>query len=125
MISVGLQIFIAVFDIVGLTYIISLIRKNRLELKYALSWIVVAIFALIMDIFPGLMEKLADFIGIALPANMIFLFGFIFVLIILLSLTVALSINAGSVKRLNQKIAILEKEIHDMYKEEKKKEDAD
>ena len=76
-----------------------------------------------MVLFPNLMEKLAEFLGIASPVNMIFFLGFIFSLAIILILTVALSINAGSVKRLNQKIAMLDKRVREL--EETKKEQGD
>ena len=115
MMTTALRIFIAVLDILGLLYILQLVRKNRLDLKYALSWLVVSI----MVLFPNLMEKLAEFLGIASPVNMIFFLGFIFSLAIILILTVALSINAGSVKRLNQKIAMLDKRVREL--EEMKK----
>ncbi len=114
MMTTALRIFIAVLDILGLLYILQLVRKNRLDLKYALSWLVVSIFVLIMVLFPNLMEKLAEFLGIASPVNMIFFLGFIFSLAIILILTVALSINAGSVKRLNQKIAMLDKRVREL-----------
>ena len=65
MMTTALRIFIAVLDILGLLYILQLVRKNRLDLKYALSWLVVSIFVLIMVLFPNLMEKLEDFLGIA------------------------------------------------------------
>ena len=78
MMTTALRIFIAVLDILGLLYILQLVRKNRLDLKYALSWLVVSIFVLIMVLFPNLMEKLAEFLGIASPVNMIFFLGFIF-----------------------------------------------
>ena len=123
MMTTALRIFIAVLDILGLLYILQLVRKNRLDLKYALSWLVVSIFVLIMGLFPNLMEKLAEFLGIASPVNMIFFLGFIFSLAIILILTVALSINAGSVKRLNQKIAMLDKRVREL--EETKKEQGD
>jgi hypothetical protein len=114
MMTVTLRIGIAVLDILGLFYVVQLVRKNKLDLKYALSWFVVAVFVLIMDLFPTLMENLAELLGIASPVNMMFFCGFIFTLAIILILTVALSINAGSVKRLNQKIAMLDKRVREL-----------
>lgn len=119
MMTTALRIFIVVLDVLGLLYILQLVRKNKLDLKYALSWFVVSIFVLLMALFPSLMEKLAEFLGIASPVNMIFFLGFIFSLAIILILTVALSINAGSVKRLNQKIAMLDKRILELEEREK------
>ena len=49
--------------------------------------------------------------------------GFLFSLVIVLTLTVAVSIAAGSVKRLNQKIALMEKRIENL--ERNRKEDGE
>lgn len=109
-----LQIIIAAVVLIGLVYLISLIRKNRLELKYALSWLIIAVIVLIIDCFPILMEKLADLLGIVSPVNMMFFVGFLFSLVILLTLTVATSIAGSCVKRLTQKIALLEKRVEQL-----------
>lgn len=113
-----LQIIIAIVIIIGIIYIISLIRKNRLDLKYALSWLIVAFFVLLIDCFPILMESLAEILGIASPINMMFFIGFLFSLMIILTLTVAVSIAAGGVKRLTQKVALLEKRIVELENKE-------
>lgn len=113
-----IEVIIAVFVIVGLVYVINLVRRNKLELKYALSWIVIAILVLVLDLVPGFMGTLSDFLGIADPVNMIFFLGFAFSLVIILTLTVALSITASSVKRLNQKVGMLDKKIREMEKSE-------
>lgn len=117
-----LRLIIAGIIIVGILYIISLIKRNRLELKYALSWLIVATLIFVIDIFPVVMDYFALFLGIASPMNMMFFLGLLFSLVIILTLTVAVSIAAGSVKRLTQKIALLEKRIEDLEIEKKSKE---
>lgn len=119
MMEVKLQIIIALVVVIGILYIVSLIRRNRLELKYALSWLIIAVLVLVLDGFPGLMENLAELLGIASPVNMMFFLGFLFSLVIVLTLTVAVSIAAGSVKRLNQKIALMEKRIENLERNRK------
>lgn len=118
MMGLKLQLIIAGIIVIGILYIISLIQRNRLELKYALSWLIVAVLVLIMDIFPATMDELALFLGIASPMNMMFFMGFVFLLVIILTLTVTVSIAASSVKRLTQKIALLEKRIKELEETE-------
>ena len=36
-----LQIIVAIILVLGLLYVISLVRNNRLELRHAISWILV------------------------------------------------------------------------------------
>lgn len=114
MMTVKIQIIIAVIVVLGLCYIVNLIRKDRLELKYSLSWLVIGLVVLVLDCFPVLMNKLADLVGIASPVNLMFFIGFLFSLLIILTLTVALSIAASSVKRLTQKCGLLDKKIKEL-----------
>ena len=103
-----LQMIIAALILFGLAGILYYIRKKRLELKYALSWIFVGILVLIFDFIPSFVTWIAKVMGIASP---VFFLGFCFSLFIMFTITVALSITASSTKRLNQKIGLLEKRI--------------
>ena len=107
--SVKIQIIIAVLIICALIVIIDMIRKKRLELSYALSWLLVGIGVLILDIFPQLIKTISEKIGIVSPVNMLFFFGFCFSLIIIFVLTIAVSKLSIKIKKLAQKIAIYEK----------------
>ncbi|MDE7432404.1 MAG: DUF2304 domain-containing protein [Lachnospiraceae bacterium] len=109
--TLKIQIIIAIIILFGILIILNYIKKNRLELKYALSWLGVGIFVLILDCVPNSMTWLSDIMGIASPVNMIFFLGFCFSLIIMFTLTVALSITSSTAKRLTQKVALLEKRI--------------
>lgn len=107
--SVKIQIIIAVLIICALIVIIDMIRKKRLELSYALSWLLVGIGVLILDIFPQLIKTISEKIVIVSPVNMLFFFGFCFSLIIIFVLTIAVSKLSIKIKQLAQQIAIYEK----------------
>ena len=105
--NIRIQIIIAVLVICFLLIIISMIRNKSLELRYSLAWIIVGGGILILDLFPGLMETLAELMGIASPVNMLFFLGFCFSLVIILVLIIAISVR---IKNLAQEIALYEKE---------------
>ena len=107
--SVKIQIIIAVLIICALIVIIDRIRKKRLELSYALSWLLVGIGVLILDVFPQLIKTISEKIGIVSPVNMLFFFGFCFSLVIIFVLTIAVSKLSIKIKQLAQQIAIYEK----------------
>ncbi|MBO5278408.1 MAG: DUF2304 domain-containing protein [Lachnospiraceae bacterium] len=112
--TLKIQIIIGIILVSGLCYVVNLIRKNKVELKYALPWLGAGVAVLAIDCFPVLMNELADLVGIGSPVNMIFFVGFLFVLVIVFAMTVALSIASSSVKRLTQKIALIEKRVRDL-----------
>ena len=117
--SLKIQIVVAAVIILALCLIINMIRKKALELKYTLIWLGVGIAVLILDIFPGIMEWLAALLGIQLPANMSFFFGFCFALMIIFSLTIAVSRMSIRISELAQEVALYEKGEKDKEREEK------
>ncbi|MDO4473057.1 MAG: DUF2304 domain-containing protein [Eubacteriales bacterium] len=103
------QIIVAAIILVALCVIINMIRAKRLELRYALAWLIVGVGTLILDFFPSMMNWLAYKLGIASPVNMLFFFGFCFSLIIIFVLTIAVSRMSIRIKELAQQLALHEK----------------
>ena len=76
--TVKIQVIIAIIVIIALSVIVNMIRKKRLELRYALAWLIVGVGTLVLDCFPKLIIWISDLVGIAAPVNMLFFFGFCF-----------------------------------------------
>lgn len=106
--NIRTQIIVAVIVLAAFAYLIGKIRKNKLELKYALSWIVMGALLLLLDFFPGIIAKLAEICGIGMPINMIFFLGFCFLLALTFTLSVLVSGLSQKTKVLTQRIGILE-----------------
>lgn len=104
--SLRVQIIVIMVLIMGLIVILNMVKKRALELKYVLGWILCDLALLVFAIFPDLMNRLAGFLGIYSPVNMIFFLGFLFSIIIIFSLTVALSRVTSRVRKLAQKMAL-------------------
>ena len=111
-----LQIVAGVILLLALLWIVNMIRKRKLELKYALSWMTVLFLMLLVDVFPPILSVLSYCLGIATPVNTLFLLGFIFSLALLFVLTVIVSRLADKVRQLSQAVAINEKEIQELKK---------
>lgn len=111
--NIRIQIIIGIAVIIALIIIINMIRNKRLELRYALAWLLVGIAVLFLDLFPGLIEKIAKLMGIYSPVNMLFFVGFCFSLAIIFVLTVAVSRMSIRIKELTQEIALYHKKDRD------------
>lgn len=101
-----LQIIIAVIILAVLVFIINMIRKGQLVLKYALTWMLVGIGILILDFFPNLISDIASLMGVGQPINILFFFGFCFALLLIFVLTVTVSKMSIQIKDLAQQIAL-------------------
>ncbi|MBQ8189556.1 MAG: DUF2304 domain-containing protein [Lachnospiraceae bacterium] len=115
--TVKLQLIIGFFLVLALIAITNMIRQRKLELKYALSWLIAIAFVLVLDCFPILLVKLSAFLGIWAPVNMIFFLGFCFSLMIIFILTVTLSRMSERVRKLAQAVALNEEKIELLLKE--------
>lgn len=109
--SLRLQIIVGVVMVASILIIGNMVRKQKLELRYALVWLLVGGLVLILDIFPQLLAGLTDLMGVTLPVNMMFFLGFVFSLLIIFTLTLSISRLSERVKRLTQEIALLEEKV--------------
>ncbi len=109
--SLKIQVIVAVVIVLALCWIANMVRKEALSIRFALSWLTVGAVVLVLDLFPGIMDYLVHLLGIELPVNMMFFFGFCFTLFLLFTLTVKVSKQEEHIKRLTQEMALLEKQV--------------
>jgi hypothetical protein len=105
--SERIQIVIGVLLIIALAGIIHQVHKNKLNLRFALSWLLLVCALLVLDIWPGLAGGLAALAGVEIPLNMLLFLGICFTLLLIFGLTKRLSKITDETKRLTQEIAIL------------------
>ena len=63
--SIRIKCVIIVVLILGLLKILGLIKKNKLELKYALSWLFLELGILIITLIPNLLNVISKALGIS------------------------------------------------------------
>ena len=111
-----------IFGAVLMTYyILKRIRQSKLQIEYAIFWIVFSGILLVFSIFPFLVALMTRMIGMELPVNFIFL---LFILILILKAffqTIETSTLENKVRNLTQRLAIEEKERQEELKEMKQR----
>lgn len=112
MISV-LQIVVIIAAIAFFAYVISLVAKNRMLLKYSLLWMLLTVIAAICAIFPTPIYRLSTLFGFETPSNFIFFMGLLLLMAICLSLSVIVSGQTIKIKNLVQEQALLQKRLED------------
>lgn len=104
--SIRIKCVITAVLILGLLKILGLIKKNKLELKYALSWLFLELGILIITLIPNLLNVISKVLGIYNEINMLFFLGFVFIILVIFSLTMSLSRNSERVRKMAQEIAL-------------------
>lgn len=101
------QIIIGAILVLAMLLILQQVRKNKLNLRFALLWLVLGVLMLIIDIFPGIITFVASALGLELASNLLFFLGICFTLILVFGLTLKVSKLSDEAKRLTQEVALL------------------
>jgi len=107
-VEVRVQVVAIAATVVLLFVILELVRRRRLLERYALLWLFSALSLLGLAIWKGLLETVADAVGIFYAPSALFVIAFGFILVLLLHFSVAVSRLADQSKVLAQRVALLE-----------------
>lgn len=91
--------------------ILYLVRRDHLHGPYALWWLIVAAATLVLGFVPRTIDWLAHLTGIGYPPVLPIIIGLSLILLRLLQLDIERSRQERQIRRLNQKLAILEEEL--------------
>ena len=111
--SVSIRIILAVFAVLFLAYVLRLVARGKLLLKYSLLWLILGIAMLLCAAFPGVVIAISKLSGFITSSNFVFLIAIGILLAISLSLSVVVSRQLLSIKNLTHRLALLEKEQRD------------
>jgi hypothetical protein len=100
------QILSIILSVVMLLVVLFLLRSYVLPEKYAVIWLLFAIVAIVLSVFPGILNSIATFFGITQPINLLFVAGFIFVLLVLMQVSLELARTRDELRRAVQGAAI-------------------
>ena len=90
--------------------ILWLIRRDRLHSRHALWWLLIALLIMLLSIFPTFIDRIAGFLGINYPPTLVFVLGIGMTLIKVISIDLHQSQQERKIRRLAQRLAILEGE---------------
>lgn len=93
-----------------LLLVFELLRRRHLREKYAAIWVAVSVGTIVLAVFPNLLYRGADLLGIQTPSNLLFLVS----LVVLLSISLQLS---GEVGQLEEQTRTLAEEVGALHLE--------
>jgi len=104
------QIIAVVVTVLLLVLVIDLVRRRRLVERYALLWMLAAAFLVVLAVWNGGLEFIADLAGIKSPPNALFLLGLAVIFGLLLNFSIAFSRLSEETKILAQEVARMDRE---------------
>lgn len=105
--SINLIITSIVFSVLIIISILVLLRKNRVNIKYSLIWIILFLILLIATVIPGFLSWITHLMGFKTASNMVISIILAVLVIISISLTVIVSQQDKKIRLLIQEISML------------------
>lgn len=109
-----------IFSIIFLIFILSLVKKNKLDEKYSIVWIIFSLGILLISIFYELFMEVALKLGVYYPPILLLLFAIIIEGIYIVHITIAITKQNKMVIKLTQELAILKEKVEEMEKKNDK-----
>lgn len=99
------------FSVLFLIIVIELVRKNKLQERYSLLWILMSLILILLSSTPAIINTFAKWLDIKNPPSLLFLFGMVYLIIYSLNTTTVVSKQSDKIIRLTQEVALLSKKI--------------
>ncbi|WP_454169897.1 DUF2304 domain-containing protein [Microbacterium paulum] len=99
------------FAVAILALIFRLLLTRRLREKYALLWLVIGLAMLVLTVFPSLLGRLSDLLGVEVPANLLFILALALLIAVALHQSWELSTAEEEIRRVAEEVAILRADV--------------
>lgn len=100
------------------TIIVLLMRRNALYTRYSMWWFATAALVLALGLFPGISDKIAAYFNIGYPPALIFAMAIVLLVIKMLFMDIDRSDQELRIRRLTQRIALLQERLERVESEE-------
>lgn len=101
-----LTVLVIGFGLAGV--ILYLVRRDHIYIRQGVFWIVVAVLSTLFGVWPTLIDVIAGVLGVAYPPTLLLLVAIIVLVVKALLADIALTKVRRDLRRLNQRIALLE-----------------
>ena len=101
-----------------LVVLFEMLRRQRLREKYALIWVVVALSTVLLVVFPGLLTRAADLVGVQVPANLLFFAASMLLLLLSIQFSYEIGRLEDRTRTLAEEVALLTLRIEQLSSED-------
>lgn len=105
-----------------LSIVIEMLRRRRLRERHAIWWLVAGVLALIISVFPGLLQAAASLLRFSVPVNLVFFVSLFILFLVALQHSSELTRLEDHNRKLVERVVMLElrlKALEDKARDDK------
>lgn len=105
--SLGGHLFVLGMTFVSLLFIVRMVRRNQLPSRYALLWLSIGAVIALLATFPGLLDRVSSWLGIAYAPGTFFLGAITLLFLIVVHFSWELSRLDARTRSLAEELAVM------------------
>lgn len=109
--TLNLMMVVTIFSCLVLIFILYLVKKDKIKVKYAVLWLLLFGVLLMFLLIPGLLNLITYLLGFEMASNMIFSLLIGVLVLISISLTGVVSSQDRKIRILIQEVSLLKNEL--------------
>ncbi|MDR5700384.1 DUF2304 domain-containing protein [Agromyces aerolatus] len=109
--STTAYIFGIIAAVLTLTVVVQMLRHRRLRERHAVWWLGGGLVALVVGLFPGLLDWAARLIGVSEPVNLIFFVSIAMLVLVCIQLSSELTRHETQIRTLAEDVAMLDERL--------------
>lgn len=106
-----IYVFAIVFAIVFEIFILNLVRRNKLDEKYSILWIILGIIILFVAIFPNSIITIAGWFNVYYPPTLMLLFALMVLGVYIIHISIVITKQNKMIVKLTQELAIVKEKM--------------
>ena len=114
----SLKLTLLVGSIIAVLFVLRMVIKNKMNIHYAMVWIIWGLGMVALVLFPSIGYKVRDLLKIEMLSNAIFFVNIFFLYCLTFYIYVIISKHNEEIIRLNYEISSLKKRLDDKEKKE-------
>lgn len=111
--------FAIVFSILFILFILNLVRKNKLDEKYSILWLIFGLAILVLSIFPEIIIYIANLLNVFYPPTLLLLLAILVIGVYIVHITMVITKQNKMIIKLTQELAILSHECKEKNEKDK------
>lgn len=94
-----------------LLVVLEMLRRRRLRERHAVWWLLAGVLALVVGVFPPVLEWLARLLGVQVPTNLVFFVGIAILFLVCLQYAAELTRLESHTRVLAERVALVEQRL--------------
>lgn len=109
--STAAHVFLVLGTLASIAFIMFLLRRRQLRGKYAMVWTAAALGLAVLAIFPGLLTRISELLGVTYPPILFAIVAIGFLLVVVIQFSWELTRQEDRTRTLAEELALLRNEL--------------